>query len=106
MNTVHTHNAILFSSYTSNDDGLPEWFAEDEKRHCRPTEPPVDRQRVQFYAQREKPLNARTIKKVVEAKMRKKQRKVRRLDKAKRKAEALVDNEQMEHGEKLRELKK
>ena len=95
-----------WNRYTSNDDGLPEWFAEDEKRHCRPTEPPVDRQRVQFYAQREKPLNARTIKKVVEAKMRKKQRKVRRLDKAKRKAEALVDNEQMEHGEKLRELKK
>ena len=67
---------------------------------------PVDRSRIAHYAERDRPLNARTVKKVVEAKMRKKQRRMRRLEKAKKKAEGIVDNEQMEHGEKIRELKK
>ncbi|KAL3098428.1 hypothetical protein niasHS_003781 [Heterodera schachtii] len=95
-----------WNRYTSNDEALPEWFVSDEKRHCQ-LEPPVDKERVDFYAKREqRELNTRPIKKVAEAKARKRQRRIRRMEKAKKKAEGIVDNEQMEHGEKVRELRR
>uniref|UniRef100_A0A1I8B544 Putative rRNA methyltransferase n=1 Tax=Meloidogyne hapla TaxID=6305 RepID=A0A1I8B544_MELHA len=97
-----------WNRHTNNDEELPDWFLADEKRHNRPTElpPSVDFSRVQFYAQRDPPVNARSVKKVAEAKMRKKKRQQRRLDKAKKRAEGILENEQMEHVEKVRELKK
>uniref|UniRef100_A0A183CG73 rRNA methyltransferase n=1 Tax=Globodera pallida TaxID=36090 RepID=A0A183CG73_GLOPA len=95
-----------WNRYTSNDDALPDWFVGDEKRHCH-LEPPVDKERVDFYAQRDRnALNTRPIKKVAEAKARKRQRRLRRMEKARKKAEGIVDNEQMEHGEKVRELRR
>uniref|UniRef100_A0A914NXR0 Ribosomal RNA methyltransferase SPB1-like C-terminal domain-containing protein n=1 Tax=Meloidogyne incognita TaxID=6306 RepID=A0A914NXR0_MELIC len=97
-----------WNRHTNNDEELPDWFLADEKRHNRPTElpPGVDFSRVQFYAQRDPPVNSRSVKKVAEAKMRKKKRQQRRLEKAKKRAEGILENEQMEHVEKVRELKK
>jgi len=94
-----------WNRYTNNDEGLPDWFVDDEKKHFR-AELPVTKERVEYYKQRQKELNARPIKKVVEAKMRKQKRQARRLEKAKKQAENLVENENMEHGEKVKEMKK
>lgn len=85
--------------------GLPDWFVEDEKKHCQ-LRPPVEQNRINFYKQRDQPLNARPIKAVVEAKMRKKKRQLRRLERAKKQAEGMLDSEQMDQSEKIREVKK
>jgi AdoMet-dependent rRNA methyltransferase SPB1 len=51
-------------------------------------------------------LNARPIKKVVEAKMRKKKRQTRKMERAKSKASDILENSNLEHAEKIREMKK
>lgn len=68
--------------------------------------PPVEQGRISFYKERERPLNARPIKAVVEAKMRKKKRQARRLERAKKQAEGMLENDQMDQTEKIREVKK
>lgn len=84
---------------------MPDWFVDDEKKHCQ-NRPPVEQDRINFYKKRDMPLNARPIKAVVEAKMRKKKRQLRRLERAKKQAEGMIDNEQMDQTEKIREVKK
>lgn len=59
-----------------------------------------------YYKEREKEINARPIKKVLEANARKQKRKTNRLAKAKRRAENVLNNESMEHGEKVKEMKR
>ncbi|NXS12886.1 SPB1 protein, partial [Neodrepanis coruscans] len=60
-------------SYNEEEGELPEWFTEEEKQHRR-KQIPVDRQTVEAYRQRWREINARPIKKVAEAKARKKRR--------------------------------
>ncbi|NWZ17456.1 SPB1 protein, partial [Agelaius phoeniceus] len=60
-------------SYNEEEGELPEWFTEEERQHRR-RQLPVDRQTVEAYRQRWKEINARPIKKVAEAKARKKKR--------------------------------
>lgn len=59
-----------------------------------------------MYRDRNKDVNARTIKKVVEAKARKQRRVKRRLGKARKKAENVVNNAEMSEREKAQEVKK
>lgn len=60
-------------SFNEDEGELPEWFTEEEKQHRR-KQIPVDRQTVEAYRQRWREINARPIKKVAEAKARKKRR--------------------------------
>lgn len=61
--------------YTFNEaEGeLPDWFVEEELQHRR-KQLPLDRQTVEEYRQRWRQINTRPIKKVAEAKARKKRR--------------------------------
>lgn len=51
-------------------------------------------------------INARTIKKVAEAKARKKKRRDRKLQMAKKRAEGIIGSENMVDAEKAREIRK
>ncbi|KAL6726464.1 hypothetical protein Aduo_008431 [Ancylostoma duodenale] len=94
-----------WNRYANNDEGLPDWFVEDERKHYR-KQLPVTKAQVEEYKKRLRELNARPCKKVAEAKARKQRRALRRMQTAKKKAEGVLENENLEHAEKVREMKK
>lgn len=84
---------ILDDAYNKNmfdDEGLPTWFVEDEKRHRQPMKP-VTREEIAAMKAMFKEIDARPAKKVAEAKARKKRVAMRKLDKARQKADAIAD---------------
>merc|ERR1712071_426803 len=63
-----------FNRWTADDDAtaLPDWFIADEKVHMRPDSGPSvegskNKELIQFYRERAKSANVRSIKKVAEA---------------------------------------
>ncbi|KAK4808364.1 hypothetical protein QYF61_002601 [Mycteria americana] len=96
-----------FNRYSFNEDEgeLPEWFTEEEKQHRR-KQMPVDRQTVEAYRQRWREINARPIKKVAEAKARKKRRMLKKMEQMKKKAEAVVSTVDISEREKVAQLRR
>ncbi|XP_017689615.1 PREDICTED: pre-rRNA processing protein FTSJ3 [Lepidothrix coronata] len=92
-------------SYNEEEGELPEWFTEEEKQHRR-KQVPVDRQTVEAYRQRWREINARPIKKVAEAKARKKRRMLKKMEQMKKKAEAVVDTVDISEREKVAQLRR
>ena len=82
-----------FNKYTFRDtDGLPEWFLDDENRHSKPHRP-ITATAAAAIKEKLRALNARPIKKVQEAKDRKKFKAAQKLEKLRKKS-ALVANEE------------
>ncbi|KAJ1264130.1 hypothetical protein BS78_09G238900 [Paspalum vaginatum] len=79
-----------YNKYMFDDEGLPNWFLEDEKRHRQPIKP-VTREEVAAMRAQFKEIDARPSKKVAEAKARKKRVAMKKLDKARQKADAIAD---------------
>jgi AdoMet-dependent rRNA methyltransferase SPB1 len=79
-----------YNKYMFDDEGLPNWFVEDEKRHTQPMKP-VTREEVAAMRAQFKEIDARPSKKVAEAKARKKRVAMKKLDKARQKADAVAD---------------
>lgn len=94
-----------WNRYTFNDEHLPEWFVEDENLHMR-KDAAVPEELQEEYRKKVEELNVRPIKKVMEAKARKKRRALKRFEKAKKKAEAIMESADATSQEKMRQIKK
>lgn len=79
-----------YNRWTHNDDNLPDWFLADESKYCQKTLP-ITKEMVEVYRSKLKEINSRPIKKIAEAKARKKKRALRKLEKARKKAESIAD---------------
>ena len=94
-----------YNRYTWNDGPLPSWFADDESKHNRPVLP-VTKEMIQSVKARFQDATAAPIKKVAEARARKRKRATRLVDAAKKKAAAVVDEPDMSSRSKMRQIEK
>ncbi|KAG1346885.1 pre-rRNA 2'-O-ribose RNA methyltransferase [Cocos nucifera] len=79
-----------YNKYMFDDEGLPKWFVEEEKQHCQPMKP-VTREEIAAMKARFRDIDARPAKKVAEAKARKKRAVMRKMEKARQKANSVAD---------------
>ncbi|KAJ1673243.1 AdoMet-dependent rRNA methyltransferase spb1 [Spiromyces aspiralis] len=104
--TKHTLQDDYFNRYALNDtEGLPDWFVEDERKHNKPNLP-ITKEVAQLLREKLKALNARPIKKIAEAKARKKLRANKRLASLTKKAEGIAQNEEMTEADKSRAIER
>lgn len=95
-----------FNKYTFRDvDGLPEWFVDDEGKHSKPHRP-ITAAGAAAIKEKLRALNARPIKKVREAKDRKKFKAAQRLEKLRKKSALLADEEGMTEKDKAQSIAK
>ncbi|OWM87239.1 pre-rRNA 2'-O-ribose RNA methyltransferase [Punica granatum] len=81
-----------YNKYMFDDEGLPQWFLDEERRHRQPIKP-VTKEEVAAMRAQFKEINARPAKKVAEAKARKKQAAMRKLEKVRKKANSISGQE-------------
>lgn len=79
-----------YNKYMFHDKGLPQWFADEEARHCQ-TIKPVTKEEIAAMRAQFKEIDARPAKKVAEAKARKKRAAMRKLEKVRKKANTISD---------------
>lgn len=95
-----------FNKYALRDrDGLPEWFLDDEGRHSKPHRP-ITAAAAAAIKEKLRALNARPIKKVREAKDRKKFRAAQRLEKLRKKSALFADEEGTSEKDKAQNIAK
>ncbi|KAH3667767.1 hypothetical protein WICMUC_005299 [Wickerhamomyces mucosus] len=95
-----------FNRYTFRDqEGLPEWFLDDEKQHSKINKP-ITKEAALAIKEKLKQLNARPIKKVMEAKGRKKMRAMARLEKLKKKSDIINEDSDKSEKDKADEISK
>ncbi|XP_028769950.1 adoMet-dependent rRNA methyltransferase spb1 [Neltuma alba] len=80
-----------YNKYMNEDEaGLPKWFVEEERRH-RQLIKPVTKEEIEAMKAQFKEINARPAKKVAEAKARKKRAAMKKLEKVRKKANAISE---------------
>ncbi|KXJ93099.1 AdoMet-dependent rRNA methyltransferase spb-1 [Microdochium bolleyi] len=95
-----------FNKHAFRDrDGLPEWFVDDEGKHDKPHKP-ITKAAADAIKEKLRAYNARPIKKVREAKARKKFKTAQRLEKLKKKSDMLAAEEGMTEKEKADSITK
>ncbi|KAJ2920187.1 hypothetical protein MD484_g29, partial [Candolleomyces efflorescens] len=95
-----------FNRYSLNaKDGLPSWFLEEEAKHYKPNIP-VTKEAIAALRAKQRALDARPIKKVAEAKARKKFKAAQKLEKAMKKAEGVISTADMTEREKAQQIEK
>jgi hypothetical protein len=93
FNHLHHFNCSLCSyhRYAHNDGAMPDWFVDEEAEHLQPNLP-ITKEEVERIKAEQREIDARPIKKVIQAKARKQHKTVRKMDKLKQKAEAITEN--------------
>ena len=82
-----------FNKYAFMDrDGLPDWFLDDESKHSKPHRP-ITAAAASVIKEKVRALNARPIKKVREARDRKKYKMAQRLEKLLKRSALIADEE-------------
>ena len=95
-----------FNKFTFRDtDGLPEWFLDDETKHSKPHRP-ITAAGAAAIKEKLRALNARPIKKVREAKDRKKFKAAQRLEKLRKKSALVADEEGVSEKDKAQNIAK
>jgi AdoMet-dependent rRNA methyltransferase SPB1 len=95
-----------FNRYSLNSkDDLPTWFLDDESHHYRPNIP-ITKEAVAALRAKQRALDARPIKKIAEAKARKKFKAAQRLEKALKKAQGVNESADMTEREKAQQIQK
>merc|ERR1711953_1083039 len=92
-----------FHRFAYNDENsaeIPKWFKHEEDRHTKAMVP-ASKELVQMYRDRLKEINSRPIKKVAEAKARKKARTMKKLENIKGKAEKIANTQGASEREKI-----
>ncbi|QLL31168.1 hypothetical protein HG536_0B00290 [Torulaspora globosa] len=104
--TKHELTDEGFNRYSFRDsENLPAWFVDEEKEHSKINRP-ITKEAAIAIKQKMKALNARPIKKVAEAKARKKMRSLARLEKIKKKAGLIVEDGDKSEKDKADEIAK
>ena len=93
-----------YNRWTHDDNNLPDWFATDEAKHSR-KQLPITKEMVEEYRAKLRDINARPIKKIAEAKARKKHKEMKRLDRARKKAENITGALDVTDHEKAQQIK-
>ncbi|KTW29669.1 ribosomal RNA large subunit methyltransferase J [Pneumocystis carinii B80] len=100
---------IIDDSYNKwsfqDNKNLPEWFLDDERKHNK-RNIPISKEAVMAIREKLKAMNARPIKKVLEAKARKKMKAMRRLKRIQEKAGSIIQTNDMSEKEKTESIKK
>lgn len=95
-----------FNRYAFRDsENLPAWFIDEEKQHSKANRP-ITKEAAIAIKEKMKALNARPIKKVAEAKARKRMRSLARLEKIKKKAGVIVEDSDKSEKDKAEEISK
>jgi AdoMet-dependent rRNA methyltransferase SPB1 len=94
-----------YNRYAFHDEGLPTWFADDERKFLRPA-PQITAEEYKAAKEQLRAIDARPIKKVAEAKARKRKRLQAKLVQARQKAEAIANQEDVPMKSKMREIEK
>ncbi|KAI3712203.1 hypothetical protein L1987_70754 [Smallanthus sonchifolius] len=91
-----------YNKYMFHDDeGLPKWFVDEEKKHMQPMKP-ITKEEVNAMKAQFKEINARPAKKVAQAKARKKRVAMRKMEKVRKKANTIADQEDINDRSKMK----
>lgn len=94
------------NKYSFRDtENLPLWFTEEEKEHSKITKP-ITKEAAAAIREKMKEMNARPIKKVLEAQGRKKMRALRRLEKLKKKSDSINEDGAKSERDKADEIQR
>lgn len=96
---------LRYNRYAFDDPALPKWFADDEKQHFRP-QLPITREQVDALKESFREIVARPIKKVAEARARKRGRMLKKMEKARSQAAALANNSDLSEAAKLKTIER
>ena len=94
-----------YNKWNFHDTDLPRWFEADNAKYMRPI-PPITKEEIEEAKAQFRAVDARTSKKVLEAKARKKRKMIKRMEAAKQRANSIAGQDDLSGGRKMREIAK